>query len=428
MSDIKILSVVTIILTVLIVSCESNSPLNPDPESNPVGDFSLSTPQNESSVFYAQPLLTWEEAENSDNTDITYEVRLGKNNPPEQIIASELTRPEYKPEIDYDRSSTYYWQIIASTNTGEATKSREVFSFSFAKGSGLIASDDLEMPLRYRHSLEVFDGKLWMFAGHTGGHHENDIWYSEDGIEWTKAVDFSDFPPRFSHTSLVYDDKMWVIAGTVVGGFYSDVWKTEDGIRWTEVTNSAPFGWRNEHSSVVFDNKIWIIGGVEVDKEEHTAEIHNDIWYSSDGKYWTKATDNADFQPRGNHESFVFDNKMWVIGGFGSEKYLKDVWYSHNGVDWTLATENIGIPDISGYESIVYDEKIWLIGGTPDGGGVSGEIWYSSDGTNWENATPFFGRVDHAVTVFQDKIWGVGGLSYDSDPSDINDSWYLNVP
>jgi dihydrofolate reductase len=299
---------------------------------------------------------------------------------------------------------------------------------NITEGSGVIANDDLGMPLRYRHSLELFDDKLWIFAGQAGGHSERDIWYSEDAIEWKKAVDIHDFPPRFSHTSLVYDDKIWIIGGTAVGRFFNDVWSSNDGVNWNEITDNALFGWRNDHSSVVFDNKMWVIGGGVIDQEEHTGEIVNDVWFSTDGENWTQATDSADFQPRLNHESVVFDNKVWVIGGSSSGNYLKDVWYSENGVDWTLATDDIGIGDISSYESIVYNGKIWLIGGTPDGGGVSGEIWYSSDGVNWKKATPFFGRVGHAVTVFQDRIWGVGGASQDSGPSDLNDSWYLNLP
>lgn len=96
--------------------------------------------------------------------------------------------------------------------------------------------------------------------------------------------------------------------------------------------------------------------------------------------------------------------------------------------DFNKKTVDIGIGDILGFESIVYDEKVWIIGGIRPDGNVSNEIWYSSDGVNWEQAPPFFGRVGHAVTVFKDKIWGVGGGSADSDYSDVNDSWYLNVP
>lgn len=417
----------------LLIACSSDSPLDPDEDlSNiPIGDFSLLSPADEITHTGGDLVFSWERPKNSDSSKITYHLLLGTNNPPSTVIKDDIEKTEYTLDVGLETESTYYWQVIANNPSGEKTKSTEIFSFTYMKGSsgsGVIANDDLGMPLRYRHSLEVFDGKLWMFAGMSGGHEEQDIWYSEDGIEWTKAVDFSDFQPRFSHTSLVYDNKMWIMGGTVVGGFFNDVWNTEDGVHWHEVTNSAPFGSRFGHSSVVFDNKMWIIGGVVIDQEETAQETVNDIWFSIDGKSWTQATENADFQPRLGHQSVVFDNKIWVIGGFKGDKILTDVWYSENGTEWSLATDNIGTGDITSYESIVYDDKIWLIGGTPEGDGVSGDIWYSSDGKSWKKATPFFGRVDHAVTVFQGKIWGVGGLFYDSDPYDVNDSWYLNLP
>lgn len=432
MSDCKILYTLVILFSTLIISCSSDSPVDPGEENIPLGNFSLIAPQNESTIVYDQPHLSWDEAEDSVDTDITYEVRLNQNNPPSEIIASGLERTEYTPEQDFEPGSTYYWQIIANRGSGEKTKSKEIFSFTFIEGSGVIANEDLGMSLRHEHSLEFFENKLWIFAGLADGHAQSDIWYSENAIEWEKAVDSSDFPPRLSHTSLVFNDKIWIIGGTVVGNFFDDVWSTDDGINWTEITNSAPFGLRYDHSSVVFDNKIWVIAGHVIHQDKTSEETVNDLWFSTNGEDWTQATDSAGFQPRLNHKSVVFDDKIWVIGGMyrrdGPDIYFDDVWYSENGIDWTLATDDIGIGNISNYESVVYDGKIWLIGGKREEGGLSGEIWYSSDGASWSKAPPFFGRVGHAVTVFQDKIWGVGGASQDSDPSDVNDSWYLNLP
>lgn len=46
------------------------------------------------------------------------------------------------------------------------------------------------------------------------------------------------------------------------------------------------------------------------------------------------------------------------------------------------------------------------------------------DGLNWGEATPaadFSVRAQHAVAVFDDKLWVVGGLSNDAP---INDIWF----
>ena len=96
-------------------------------------------------------------------------------------------------------------------------------------------------------------------------------------------------------------------------------------IQWTRATASASFSKRRVHTSVVFDNKMWVIGGYD------TANL-NDVWYSSDGATWTQATPSASFYTRAYHTSAVFDNKMWVIGGYNGS-YLNDVWYYGKQLD-----------------------------------------------------------------------------------------------
>ncbi len=436
MSANKFLAISLVLLSILFISCGSDSPVDPKEEEKniPMGDFSLLSPEHESTLTNYQPTLKWQKVENPDNNNISYEIRLSTKNPPTTVITEGHATPEYELEHDLKPGKTYYWQVISNLSSGERFKSKEIYSFTYMEetGTAIIVNDDLGMPLRYSHSLEFFDNKLWFFAGLAEGHEQDDIWYSEDGIQWDQGVDANLFHPRLTHTSLVYNDKMWILGGTVVGRFFSDVWNTDDGLNWNEVTDSAPFGMRYNHSSSVFDDKMWVIGGHVISQDMESEETVNNVWYSTDGENWTQATENADFQPRLGHQSVVFDDKLWVIGGLqrtdDDDTYFKDVWYSENGVDWTLATDDIGIGDILDFESIVYDDKIWIIGGIRPEGNVSNDIWYSSDGINWEKAPPFFGRVDHAVTVFQDKIWGVGGGSQDSDYSDVNDSWYLNVP
>ncbi|MDZ7718757.1 MAG: hypothetical protein U5K72_08080 [Balneolaceae bacterium] len=183
MSDYKFLSLILVLFSALFISCGSDSPVDPDEENIPPGDFSLIAPQNGSTVIYARPQLSWHETEDPADTDITYEVRLNKNNPPTNVVARGLERPEYTPDIDYEPGSTYYWQVIASRDSGEKTKSREIFSFTFTEGSGLIANENMGMLLRQEHSLVVFKGKLWMFGGLQHRFGKKDVWYSEDGIE-----------------------------------------------------------------------------------------------------------------------------------------------------------------------------------------------------------------------------------------------------
>ncbi len=189
--------------------------------------------------------------------------------------------------------------------------------------------------------------------------------------------------------------------------------------RGMEATSKGAFSGRIDHTSVVFDEKMWVIGGFD------GSSYRNDVWYSEDGILWEQATEMAAFSPRKEHGSVVFDNKLWVIGGSveGNPTRTNDVWYSEDGVSWTLANANADFPEVSGHSTIVFNNKIWLLGGSDENTLQTG-IWYSSDGISWtavtENDT-FPQREWHSSVVFDNKIWVVGG----STISDyVNDVWY----
>ena len=88
---------------------------------------------------------------------------------------------------------------------------------------------------------------------------------------------------RMGHTSVTYnfngDDKMFVTGGynrwNSTDLHLNDLWYSDNGASWTEAPVSSTYPGRNQHSSVVFDNKIWVIGGYD-----STASRLNDVWYS----------------------------------------------------------------------------------------------------------------------------------------------------
>ena len=141
-----------------------------------------------------------------------------------------------------------------------------------------------------------------------------------------------------------------------------------DGDSWTEAPN-ATFGARINHNSIVFDNKIWVIAGTT---EGFTRR--NDVWYSEDGETWTEATSSAAFDARFCHTSVVFNNKMWVIGGNGGGG--RDVWYSEDGSNWEAATESADFIARCSHTSVVFGGKIWVIAGNNDNT-YRDDVWYT---------------------------------------------------
>ena len=104
---------------------------------------------------------------------------------------------------------------------------------------------------------------------------------------------------------------MWLIGGRD-GAYKNDIWNSKDGENWTQVTTSGTiFSGRSYHQTLVFNNKIWVIGGYL-----GGATYEDDVWSSDDGVNWTQVTPSGTiFSARHHHQALVYKNKIWVIGG-----------------------------------------------------------------------------------------------------------------
>lgn len=226
---------------------------------------------------------------------------------------------------------------------------------------------------RYDHRSVVFNNKTWVIGGRNTTSWEplNDVWSSSDGVSWTLVTDNASFSPRWDFGLTLLDNEMWVMGGSEDGPIQNDVWHSPDGVNWTQATDNAGFSPRMDLTATTFDGKIWVTGGF--DWSSH----FNDIWSSENGVDWIQVTDHASYPARRYHTTAVADDKMWVIGGIGGAnpynwEYLTDVWYSSNGTDWTEATAQAEFPGRYGFSTAVFDNKIWVIAGTG-----SNDTWYS---------------------------------------------------
>lgn len=180
-------------------------------------------------------------------------------------------------------------------------------------------------------ALVEFKGKMWILGGienyyfGTKESLKNDVWCSSDGKNWTQATASAPWPPRSYHQAAVLNGRMYVMGGGNYTPEYfalNDVWSTDDGVNWVKETDAAPWHQRIWFSSVVYRDHIWIIGGWSGNPYKNWP----DAWYSKDGKNWKQLVTEGDtWRERHELSAYVFKDRLWVAGGM-VPPLVNDVW------------------------------------------------------------------------------------------------------
>lgn len=277
----------------------------------------------------------------------------------------------------------------------------------------------------------VLNDRLWLIGGWNDNLPQQypkasnrDMWSSYNGIDW-EFITKAPWEVRHYAGYCVHKKKMWIVGGDTNQGHYQkDVWSSSNGIEWEKISANAPWGKRVTHYVTAYNNKIWVMGGQQISFAGIEADTaFNDVWNSPDGKNWTRVLDKAPWSPRGQMgQGIVFQDKMWIIGGGTYEAprtYYNDVWNTSDGINWNLVTDQAPWQARQYHNLMVYDNKIWIIGGY-DGIGNMGDIWFSSDGIAWTQLmnAPWPARHAASVYEFNNSLWLVAGNLW-------NDIWQL---
>ncbi len=133
---------------------------------------------------------------------------------------------------------------------------------------------------------------------------------------------------------------------------------------WEEVSDSSPWVARYRHTSVVFEDKLWILGGYGYQGITKDSYLE-DVWSSVDGVSWELETMDAPWHGRTGHSVVVLNNKLFLIGGYAVDEdgesthntnhYMNDVWESSDGETWTQVTESTPFGDRAYHEAVVVD-------------------------------------------------------------------------
>ena len=195
---------------------------------------------------------------------------------------------------------------------------------------------------------------------------------------------------------------------------------------WQLATQQAAFSARDSTAHVVFQNKLWLLGG-------WTPIRTNEVWSSDDGFVWTRVVEAAPWKRRNLASAVVHQNRILLLAGAASDgnEALRDVWSSADGKNWSELTGQADWPPRVASTAVVYNERVWLMGGQTnarrDESNVHfSDVWASTDGSHWSQVTEraaWGPRSMHGSVTFNNRIWVIGGGLYSDFVTNYSDAW-----
>jgi len=280
-------------------------------------------------------------------------------------------------------------------------------------------------PQGYNYPVFVFG--TWMVAMNNGA------WLSNDGRRWVKT-DLPDSGLNSAYQKYVQFNGAIYALGSLTGNYEkfsisTRISRTTDFNRWETVAETSNLPQRIFYGAVVFDNKIWMLGGFDGKR------YHNDVWNSADGVTWKLVVENAPWSPRNVGVVTVFNNKLWLMGGgvidgdtADNSNSYNEVWLSGDGVAWKRAKSNLNKK--WGGTPVVFDGRLWLVG-MNRGSTFASAVWMTEDGEIWNELTaPWSPRGAVAAWVADGKLFITGGKSSHTENGEIkfvysNDVWAM---
>jgi hypothetical protein len=284
-----------------------------------------------------------------------------------------MTEPGY---VDYN-SSPYFSDVWSSEDGINWKLVAEKSPWGKRRSAGLVD----------------FKGKIWLLGGYSpDSGYKNDIWSTTDGINWKQESAFASWPVREGHDVLVFQDKLWLIGGVRYDKnissaskntkeLFNDVWYSDDGVNWKEATAHAEWPARWDMGVGVFQNKLWLVDGMIFG-----SKMYNDVWYSDNGVNWTLATDNPPFVPRQGNFLTEYKGKLWVIGRLdGVNGGANDIWFSEDGVRWQKTKIDPAWPGREDFGAVIFKDKIWILGGMDKNWKWTNDVWTSTSNLDIKN-------------------------------------------
>lgn len=215
----------------------------------------------------------------------------------------------------------------------------------------------------------------------------------DSSYKWTRVIESADWSKSYNFQMFSIGDTLWV--------FHSDGnWFSTNGSLWEKSTLNNAINNLAFLDYVYFKGAMFGLGHFTGNIERYNLKA--DIHITTDFKNWQIVSQN-NLPKRFFYHPFVFQDKLWIIGGEDKNRKYSDIWTSINGIDWIKQKENLPFGFNDGGQFVTFKDKVFMF---------RSDVWSSSDGLNWEQVTsaivPGEEIFGYAPVVFDNKIWLLG--------------------
>jgi len=217
------------------------------------------------------------------------------------------------------------------------------------------------------------DGKWYLYGGHTTNGNTNIIstvmndFYEFDfeTKSWTK-IDHS-MTAKTEHKTVVAQDKLWFVGGYNGQWYTNEVFEFNPKTKTTSLieTTGERFTFRSALTVVVWKDKLITFGGWN----GFSRTWFNDLnIFDLNTKHWERIDVTGDPPSnRTSHTALVYNDCMYVFGGFSGTHYLNDLQeFNLETKTWTdISNQCIGKPPSprSRFAAVIHRDCMYILGG-----------------------------------------------------------------
>eukprot|EP01080_Neovahlkampfia_damariscottae_P010369 gene10369-2898_t len=283
---------------------------------------------------------------------------------------------------------------------------------------------------RCGHKMVYLNSKIYLFGGNTFLPEEqngSELWsFHTINLKWNLEnklrENFSNY--GFGYSMVIYQNQIFTFSGKI--GMVSEPFiHCYDFENWKILETKNETFPRFCHSSIVFENKMYIFGGKAGENFEN---LNDTIYFDFDLKTWFTIEVKDDFkpEPRYFHSSIVFENFMYIYGGFDGSCFFSNIHKLNLKTNQWTKIEKKKIEPIKrrSHSSSLFNSKMYIFGGILflfnqyitgfDGYEFLNDLWcFDLKQENWKEINIEFPpekRRFHSVCTFENGFYIFGGF------------------